>query len=398
MSLARYVAVWTTRFPRLSPLFRFESAAPIAVGADGRSRLRYLPALDGVRGVAIAMVMAIHFGFKTPQSGRIGVTLFFVLSGYLITSLLRDEHAERGRINFFKFYERRARRLLPALVVVIAVSFVWQLARGDSFNAWTGLIAATFYVSNWAIRAGDNLGFLNHTWSLAVEEQFYLWWPLALALVMRWLPRFIGPFVIISAVLATLVAIKGPVLPIDRAAPLLLGCSLAYLPRIRFAPIFGLLAGLALAVMTFLTITHGPLLAAIAILSFVFLAGILEPTPISTLLSWSPLVALGKISYGLYLWHYPVSRVLATPHVTVTRIIADTVVSLALAIISYKFIEAPFRKRRRRDAVEPASGPQGAAARVPERAGAAPPVPEAPAPRSTKVPVDRVVAPDPKSV
>jgi len=131
MSLARYVAVWTTRFPRLSPLFRFESAAPEAVGADGRSRLRYLPALDGVRGVAIAMVMAIHFGFKTPQSGRIGVTLFFVLSGYLITSLLRDEHAARGRIDFFEFYKRRARRLLPALIVVIAVSFVWQLADGD---------------------------------------------------------------------------------------------------------------------------------------------------------------------------------------------------------------------------------------------------------------------------
>jgi len=397
MSLARYVAVWTTRFPRLSPLFRFESAAPEAVGADGRSRLRYLPALDGVRGVAIAMVMAIHFGFKTPQSGRIGVTLFFVLSGYLITSLLRDEHAARGRIDFFEFYKRRARRLLPALVVVIAVSFVWQLADGDWFNAWTGAIAATFYVSNWAIRAGDNLGFLNHTWSLAVEEQFYLWWPLALGLVMRFLPRFVGPFVIISAVLATLDAIKGPALPIDRAAPLLLGCLLAYLPRIRFAPIFGLVAGVVLAVMSFLTITHGPLLAAIAILSFAFLAGVLEATPVSRLLSWAPLVALGKISYGLYLWHYPVSRVLATPHVTVTRIIADTVVSLALAIISYKFIEAPFRKRRRRDSVEPAPEAPGAAAPVPAAAGVAGRALEAPASRST-VPVDRVVAPDPKSV
>jgi len=215
---------------------------------------------------------------------------------------------------------------------------------------------------------------------------------------MRFLPRFVGPFVIISAVLATLDAIKGPALPIDRAAPLLLGCLLAYLPRIRFAPIFGLVAGVVLAVMSFLTITHGPLLAAIAILSFAFLAGVLEATPVSRLLSWAPLVALGKISYGLYLWHYPVSRVLATPHVTVTRIIADTVVSLALAIISYKFIEAPFRKRRRRDAVEPASGAPGAVEPAPDAPNAVAPALKAPAPRSTKVRLDRVVAPDPKSV
>src|SRR4051794_36677121 len=150
-------------------------------------RLAYHPALDGVRAFAVLGVIATHAGFSHLRAGGFGVYVFFVLSGYLITHLLATEREATGRLSLRRFYARRALRLLPALALLLIASAVWALADGGPTAERTlrGIPFVALYVGNWANAAspigGDyDLGLLGHTWSLSVEEQFYLLWPLAL--------------------------------------------------------------------------------------------------------------------------------------------------------------------------------------------------------------------------
>jgi peptidoglycan/LPS O-acetylase OafA/YrhL len=161
---------------------------------------RYQPALDGVRGVAIVLVVLFHypwgvtdarafFGNNPVHGGFLGVDAFFVLSGFLITTLLLQEHAKSGGVNLRRFYARRAFRLVPALVVllVIAVFLHFLLPAGDVNRPETsGLLGMLFYVANWvSIYRPKALGITADTWSLAIEEQFYLLWPIVLVLMLR---------------------------------------------------------------------------------------------------------------------------------------------------------------------------------------------------------------------
>src|SRR5882672_3570822 len=162
-------------------------------GEVQRPHLRHMPALDGLRGVAVAGVLAFHLGRLT--GGYLGVDAFFVLSGFLITSLLLAEYATAGAIHLAAFWARRARRLLPALLVVlVAVAFaatVWVAAR-DLGRVRDDGLATLFYFANWhSISAGHGYwasfqtpSLLQHTWSLAIEEQFYVVWPLIVVAVM----------------------------------------------------------------------------------------------------------------------------------------------------------------------------------------------------------------------
>jgi peptidoglycan/LPS O-acetylase OafA/YrhL len=162
---------------------------------DRMGRLGHVPALDGIRGLAIALVVSMHaFGF--PAGGFIGVDLFFVLSGFLITTLLLEEVEATGRISLRDFYERRVRRLLPALLVLLIVYSVVEAARGRSVLP---AVAGLFYFSNfsnflhltaWRTNA------LDHLWSLAEEEQFYLVWPPILILLVRW-RRLLAPLLLL---------------------------------------------------------------------------------------------------------------------------------------------------------------------------------------------------------
>src|SRR5438093_1585780 len=154
-------------------------------------RLGYRPALDGVRGIAIAIVVAFH-AFGWPAAGTLGVDLFFVLSGFLITTLLLEEHARSGRIGIRAFYLRRARRLLPALFALLVPFLLIALAavvfRGSSPSAlFLGLGAALTYTSNIVVAADPSAvpAALIHLWSLGAEEQFYIVWPLLLVVLMR---------------------------------------------------------------------------------------------------------------------------------------------------------------------------------------------------------------------
>ncbi|GAA1809665.1 acyltransferase [Planosporangium flavigriseum] len=159
----------------------------------------YRPALDGLRAVAVGAVIIYHLRDGLLPGGFLGVDLFFVLSGYLITGLLLDEHARTGHINLATFWARRVRRLMPALLLMVAVAIAvrvwaplsdWQQRRGD-------LLATIFYYANWHMIASDQSYFaqfasqspLRHAWSLAIEEQFYIVWPLLVLVLLRWRRR-----------------------------------------------------------------------------------------------------------------------------------------------------------------------------------------------------------------
>jgi len=330
--------------------------------ADGAWRLGYRPELDGLRGIAILLVLISHFALGGRAGGLAGVTLFFVLSGFLITSLLLTEHRDTGRIALGAFYARRARRLLPALVVTATAVTIWQvLARGVD-GLWPG-VAALSYVSNWLIIAGADLEPLAHTWSLAIEEQFYLFWPLVLILVLRYRARWFG--VALVGVAAGSVAWRAVLVAGDasiyriaygfdaRADAIVVGCALAVLVVRGWRPPqvptwVGLGALILVGMLTWYTtlgLTVG--LAATAALSCVAITIGLRG---SRALAADPLVRLGRLSYGLYLYHLPL-MLLVGP-------VAGLALTFVVAIASHRWIEAPFM-RRRTDAAEPprAGGP-----------------------------------------
>jgi peptidoglycan/LPS O-acetylase OafA/YrhL len=326
---------------------------------DGPSgpRLAYQPALDGIRGLAILLVLAIHFHLPLAQGGRIGVTLFFVLSGYLITSLLVTEQARTGRISMSAFYWRRARRLLPALFVLIAAVLLVEAVHGHLTAAIPAALATTFYVANFALRAGVDMGLLQHTWSLAVEEQFYVWWPLAFVGVMAWKPHRARTIVVVAAlaVIAYKVAswLSGwdGFLPTDRADALLAGCALAVVAR----PLPGWLgmAGIGAALVLSTIVVAEPagwLLVTAALIGAVVVGSAINEASLpARILAWAPLVAIGKISYSLYLWHQPVARELdrllpGTPQIAMLPLYVAVTATLAYA--SYRWVEQPFRRMR----------------------------------------------------
>jgi peptidoglycan/LPS O-acetylase OafA/YrhL len=161
-----------------------------------RSGQRYVPGLDGLRALAVLVVVAYHVQLGWAQGGLLGVGVFFTLSGYLITDLLLGQRAATGRLQLTDFWLRRARRLLPALFVMLAVVLAWvTLLDRPQLPAIRGAVAASVgYVSNWWLIAQHSSYFgrfsppspLGHLWSLAVEEQFYLVWPWLLLLGLRW--------------------------------------------------------------------------------------------------------------------------------------------------------------------------------------------------------------------
>src|SRR5262245_16134734 len=179
------------------------AAPPVLVSPPRGFRLGYQPGLDGIRGIAVVLIMMFHsFILWGPLYGKlmpgayITVNLFFVLSGFLITSLLLTEHQRQGRVSFGSFYQRRALRLLPALAFLLAVFMVYVMVmhRAVLTNAFAAVGWISIYMSNWAQWSGrmDNLYTslsLGHTWTLSVEEQFYLLWPLLIIVGLHFLPR-----------------------------------------------------------------------------------------------------------------------------------------------------------------------------------------------------------------
>lgn len=336
------------------------------------------PALDGLRGLAVLLVICDHAHLPL-RAAWIGVDVFFVLSGFLITSLLLEEHARTGRIRRRGFYARRARRILPALAVltcaVVAVALTThQLA--DRWPLWAQAAATWAFAANAvAWLAGAPLGAFTPTWSLACEEQFYLVWPLVLAAVLR---RGGSPRRLLAGVLGAAAALagagwalsaSGPGLtaqvffcPLGRGAELLAGCALAVGWRHRLLPralesgpaaAAGLLA-LGLLAWRAPLGTQGTYLAA-AVCAALVLLGLLEGRPkrLAAAFTVRPLRYTGTVSYGLYLYNDAVSRLLH--HNLPGRgwpVIAPLLLagSFACAALSYRCVEARFLRRGPRQA------------------------------------------------
>ncbi len=354
----------------------------------GRSLIPEVPALDGLRGIAIALVLVYHGGFGWSKGGFLGVEVFFVLSGFLITSLLVGEWRSTGRIRLGHFFERRARRLLPALfLLLLAIGLYAELiAPAGSGAAIRGDgLATLFYVANWHQMFADQGYFtltasaistpLLHTWSLAIEEQFYIVWPLLVLVLLRWRrsPRMVAA---VSAVLAAASAVEMALLADPpaysrvyygtdtRAQALLIGAALGAI-WVGGRPLAGristrsgtVLGAAGLAVVGWATFAigyqdgwlyRGGFLAIDLAVAGVIAAATLVRSPlISGILSVPPLRALGRISYGLYLWHYPIFLALTRTSLTGSGLFAVQVaVSLAAATVSFYVIEQPVRRGR----------------------------------------------------
>jgi peptidoglycan/LPS O-acetylase OafA/YrhL len=315
-----------------------------------KSSLAYRPELDGIRALAILGVIAQHINLpSTTLAGMVGVNLFFVLSGYLITGILVAELRDTGRVNLRRFYERRVRRLFPALIAVLIATGVLMALQGTLMGYLGPAAVSLFYVSDFAKAAGFDLGYVGHTWSLAMEEQFYLLWPaLLLFLPRRFLvPGVIGGIVVSIALQIVVVGAQGNVLahfrPDVRADAILWGCLIALVP-VRLPRWAVVVAGVGLLALS-LTFLWPYAIGLSSVLSAVVVAG---AATVARPLSWRPLVRIGQISYGLYLWHaIPVGlfndRTLAGDVVAMAAVVAIT---FALALASERWVERPFRRPR----------------------------------------------------
>lgn len=353
------------------------------------SALRYLPALDGLRALSVAAVFAYHAGLPWARGGFLGVDVFFVLSGYLITSLLLTEVHHRDRLDLIAFWKRRARRLLPALFAFLAVAAltVPALAADQASRLRGDVLGALGYVTNWRLifeqqsyfQAAGRPPLLQHLWSLAIEEQFYLLWPVVLIGLLAWRgtrERLVAPILGMAVGSAVLMAwLFDPTLDPSRVyygtdtriGTLLVGAALACVwapdrlqpnvtaPARRLIGVVGAvgLAGVAGFVWRadqFQTGLYRGGFLAVSILAAMTVAAIAHPatTRISRLLGARPLAALGKRSYALYLWHWPVIN-LTRPHADVDLtgtplIILQAAITLALAEASYRLVERPIRR------------------------------------------------------
>jgi peptidoglycan/LPS O-acetylase OafA/YrhL len=326
-------------------------------------KLRYLPQLDGLRAVAVALVVVHHLLQPARFGGWIGIDVFFVLSGYLITSLLRVEVERTGRVHLRQFYARRLLRLYPPLILAVLLILPVGLLLYPSTMQYLGSsgLALTYTTNVVATVLDQWVGPWTHTWTLALEEQFYLLWPLLLLVavrVRRTLVGFGAP-VLIAALAWLCISAAVPAdgitsyNPLLQGAPLLAGCGLALMDRWRDRMQSGLVAAGGVLLLTIAAILGGfedfHLLAAIpatigtlGLLAYLVTA---RGGPLVTALSTPVAVELGKVSYEIYLWHYPL-LILLTPAIPARPIVATIVIagSLGMAFVSKRWVSGPITR------------------------------------------------------
>jgi peptidoglycan/LPS O-acetylase OafA/YrhL len=347
-----------------------------------RSKLSFnhRPEIDGLRALAVLPVIFFHAGFESFSGGFVGVDVFFVISGYLITSLILVQK-EAGSFRLVEFYERRARRILPALffVVCATIPFAWLWLRPSDLAAFGDSVTAVFLFASNVLFWSDSGYFdtasemkpLLHTWSLSVEEQYYLIFPLFVIVMWKlsrqWLGAALFALTLCSLALAQWGSMQAPsaafyLLP-TRAWEILLGALIAF---------YSLYRADSLAKSTPLTQTLG--IAGLLLIGYSvygFDAGTRFPgfyalvptvgtgliimfatsnTVAGKLLRWRPLVAIGLVSYSSYLWHHPLfafAKHRASRELPTGWLLALAAVSLLLAFVSWRWVEQPFRDRGR---------------------------------------------------
>ena len=355
---------------------------------------RYMPGLDGLRAVAVLAVIAFHLGFGWAPGGLLGVGIFFTLSGYLITDILLSQLSRLGHIRLGRFWLARARRLLPALFLMLILVVAWVTifgpAQPQQFR--DGVVASALYVSNWQLIFGDVSYFarfappgpLNHLWSLAIEEQFYIVWPFLLLLgvkLVREVPGSSGlrprlavatlALGIASAIL--MAALYHPSLDPSRvyygtdtrASELLFGAALAMVWPSRklnrrigagarnTIDALGVAGLLAIALMIWQTDQYSSFLyrggfVLLSVATVLVVAALAHPASrLGPIVGWKPLRWVGVRSYGIYLWHFPVI-VLTTPGGVANgaeplRELLQAAAILAIAALSWRYVEEPIR-------------------------------------------------------
>jgi peptidoglycan/LPS O-acetylase OafA/YrhL len=380
------------------------------VQAAAEVRLSYSPGLDGLRAIAVMAVLLYHADLSWIPGGFLGVEVFFVISGYLISALLLAEWRQKGTINLKDFWIRRARRLLPALYVLLVVTLTFAVVflPTEVAGLRADVIAAVGYVTNWFLIFGQESYFesvgrpsvLQHLWSLAVEEQFYLIWPMVLAVGLGlgtvWRRQRLVLMVALVGATASAVAMAMLYAPgVDpsriyfgtdtRATGLLCGAALAFLwspgdkyrsadkwvslrslgpgrLRRKWWPAVPLLLDIvgvaALFALVLFGLTLGefePLLyrgglVAVALATALLIAVVVHPRSwvVSRLLGSAPMRWLGVRSYGIYLWHWPVFMVtrpeLDVPFGGLPLLALRLSITILLADLSYRFVETPIRR------------------------------------------------------
>lgn len=336
----------------------------------------YRPDIDGLRALAVVPVVFFHSDLPVFPGGYVGVDVFFVISGYLITTILLGD-VQTGRFSILAFYERRVRRIFPALFVVLAacaIASLYIMFAGELYEFARSLIAAAFFYSNYFFMfdagyfaAPSETKPLLHIWSLAVEEQFYILFPLYLYAVLR-LRRRTAVFLTIALALASLMysIYLVETKPADAffSAPsrfweLLTGAILAlWRSERRLTAQAGALASVAgvglivYSIFAFSDATPFPGLAALAPVvgtTLIIATGTSRANPATYVLSLRPVRFIGLISYSLYLWHWPVLvyfRLWNISEPTLAQILALMVVTFGLSWLTWKFVETPFRRRR----------------------------------------------------
>ena len=353
-----------------------------AVPARGH---RFAP-LDGLRGLAVAAVIAFHSGISWAVGASVWLEAFFVLSGFLITLLLMQERTKTGRIALGRFYARRVLRLYPALLLMVLAVLIYAAIAPNPVGTQrfgSVITGSLLYVTD--IQAASHhlpvLALTEHTWSLAIEEQFYLIWPpllvllLACGLRLRGLLTAVLGLAAFSAVLPMLLW-SGPGSlnrvyygPDTRGQSLLLGCALGLITHagrlptgrqaVRVGQLFGFAGAAAIVVYSLYGSYRnawnytgfGLTLMGLSSVAVVAAAMMMPNGPIARFLALRPLVATGRISYGLYLWHWPIFLVLNSAYLgrgfVATQIIRVTVTVIA-ASLSYRFVEKPCLRLRHR--------------------------------------------------
>lgn len=349
---------------------------------------RYVPGIDGLRAVSVLAVIAYHLNLNWAEGGLLGVGIFFVISGYLITDQIITQWERHRRLNLLDFWVRRARRLLPAMVVMLFVVAIWLLIIEPSrlFGLKGDFMSSLFYFNNWWLIFHNVSYFesfgppspIGHLWSLSIEGQFYILWPIVLIIVMKIARRrgklmaWIMACAAVSALAMALIYVPGTdpsrvYYGTDtRVFALLIGAALAVAwpsqklndkvsePARRVLDIVGGL-GLILLLVLFNQVNEfddllyrGGFLV-ISLIAAVVIAVLAHPASrLGAIVGCKPLRWIGLRSYSLYIWHFPVI-ILSSPNVSteesgMLRIIIQVVVSFLLAALSYKYVEEPIRR------------------------------------------------------
>ncbi len=367
-------------------------------------KLRFNPALDGLRGVAILLVILSHAHVPLFEGAFFGVDLFFVLSGYLITSLLLMEMQSAGRLDYWRFYRRRFFRLMPALALFLGsyclvAPFLWP----DLTDIYSDALVSILYLADYGIAFFDSPDTLLHMWSLSVEEHFYLIWPPLLVLVLRFTPtgkawRAIALLWLLSSLWRIFWVLEGQqfyeiFFRFDtRVSGLFAGALLAALlvekpqfyDTMRAQRSYAMWLPLAVPLLMALEWdNHDAMIWGIPVVEcaavVVLLAVHQHSGLVYEMLTAPVLMKLGQWSYGIYLWHYPVVRYLRADYSWPVVVVAGLAISTLLAALSFYTIER--WAMRMRDAGKPPLKPAGPASEQPQSAASSAAKPQGNAPQ-----------------